>query len=97
MKDIECPYCEKWFDICNDDGHGCDPLETYEDQCPHCEKKFTFTVEWSPTYEAEKADCLNGGEHEWKRTNAIPAEYREMRCSGCKECRPCTPEEAAAP
>lgn len=55
----ECPYCEKYVPISNDDGFGSDEDVTYEQTCNHCEKQFTFTVSWSPYYSTEKAPHLN--------------------------------------
>lgn len=96
MKDIECPYCEKWFNISNDDGHGCDESKKYEQQCPNCEKNFVFTVSYTPNYSAEKAPCLNGGNHNWKRAFYLSLGRIFMRCSCCGEERNCNAEERAA-
>lgn len=60
-KDIECPYCEHEFDICNDDGYGCDPSKLYEEECPECEKKFYFRSEVRLEYEAQPS-CRETGE-----------------------------------
>ena len=93
MKDIECPYCGGEQDICNDDGHGCEEDETYEEECIHCGKTFVFTTYISFSYEAQKADCLNDGEHTYEPTWTIPREYTRMRCTQCDQERPCTKEE----
>ncbi len=86
MKDMTCPYCEHDFDVCNDDGHGCDPSTNYEQECPACEKTFVFNVEYNPVYTEWKADCLNGGKHQWKHR---PVEWigqldRHV-CSACSK------------
>jgi len=87
MMDIECPECGHEFDICNDDGHGCDPSDTYQEKCPKCNKYFVFTVDWSPTYYELKAPCLNGGKHEWEKIHGVPEIYFEnkYRCKYCEE------------
>jgi hypothetical protein len=71
--DIECPYCGEGMEICNDDGHGTDESETYEEECPHCEKSFSFTAYISFSYTARKADCLNGADHDWRKGACAPA------------------------
>lgn len=79
---LECPYCEEELDD-PDDCYKED--EVYEHSCRHCEQNFTFTLSYSVYYESEKADCLNGGEHDWKPINGSPAEYfvNKRRCSMC--------------
>lgn len=82
---LECPYCEKEIaevDDCND------PCMTYEHICHHCEKTFIFEVEYTKHYSASKADCLNGGEHDYKNTNSIPSSSSRMRCSMCGDEQP---------
>lgn len=63
MSDIECPYCGEDQDICHDDGQGYAEDTLHEQQCGDCEKNFVFTTSISFYYEADKADCLNGAEH----------------------------------
>ena len=62
--DVECPYCGAGQDICHDDGYGYEEDMLHEQQCPECEKYFTFTTTIIFYYTSQKADCLNGGEHE---------------------------------
>lgn len=85
MDDIECPYCNKSFDICNDDGHGTEDGTTYEEQCPHCEKYFVFTSSIMFHYSPEKAPCLNGEPHKYKKVVGFPEEaFKDLfRCEYC--------------
>lgn len=85
MSDINCPYCGAGQDICHDDGHGYEEGVTHQQQCGECDKYFTFTTSISYYYEAEKADCLNGAEHEWKPTHTYPKEFTKMRCTMCDD------------
>ena len=84
MKDIECPYCEHEFDICTDDGHGCEESFTYHEQCPACKKLFTFTTTLSFHYEADKADCLNGAKHKLSFVEQnFSGKRLNFRCKSC--------------
>ena len=80
MHDVTCPYCEHDLVLSHDDGAYYDENGREECQCPECEKycMVTSSVQWSHT--AEKADCLNGGEHIWKDTNK-----GKQRCTECDE------------
>lgn len=91
--DIECPYCEKEFDICHDDGFGYAEGVKHKIECPHCEKLFVFETSISFYYEAEKADCLNNGKHNYQLTHSYPKEFSKMRCSMCDNEREMTDEE----
>jgi transposase-like protein len=93
MSDIECPYCDHDIEINHDDGFGYDEGVTHQYQCPSCEKSFVFTTSISFYYDAEKADCLNDGEHEWKPTTTIPRLASRMCCSTCGDERRPTEEE----
>lgn len=60
---LHCPYCEEPID----DPDDCyEPRQDYKHECPHCGKSFVFQVEYSRDYSANKADCLNGGEHRYE-------------------------------
>ena len=83
MSDVNCPYCDKEIEICNDDGFGLDESKTHQYECPHCEKYFVFTASICVSYEAGKADCLNDGQHHYKMTRHYPIRYRRMRCTVC--------------
>lgn len=93
MRDIECPYCLAGQDICHDDGYGYGEDELYQQECSLCGKNFVYTTFISYSYDAKKADCLNGGEHKLKPTMTFPREYTRMRCTNCDYERPCTAEE----
>ena len=93
MSDINCPYCGEPQDINHDDGRGYSEDGFHEQQCNMCEKNFVFTTSISYHYEAEKADCLNDGEHNYKATTTILIEYTKMRCTMCDEQRTPTEKE----
>lgn len=92
-KDVECPYCGKEQDICHDDGYGYSEGEKHQQQCGYCNKTFVFETSISFYYDVEKADCLNGGEHDFKPTVTFPKEYTKMQCSMCDASRLLTDEE----
>lgn len=95
MQDIECPYCEQWQEINHDDGYGWEEDVVHQQDCS-CGKTFTFTTSISYYYEAEKAECLNGGDHDFKPTTTYPREESKMECSMCEERREPTEEEMGA-
>jgi len=83
--ELQCPYCWKLMR----DPEECYEQEiTYEHECPHCEKNFVFNVEYTRTYSAKPADCLNGAEHDYKKTATIPAEFAVLRCKMCGHEKP---------
>ena len=94
--DIECPYCGAGQDICHDDGYGYDEDRRHEQQCRSCDKTFVFTTSVSFSYEAEKADCLNGAAHKLEMSSTYPRQYSEMQCKDCDFRRKPTAEEFAA-
>lgn len=83
---IECPYCEAELDD-PDDCHKTD--ETYQHQCSNCDKYFVFTLDYTVNYYIDKADCLNGEQHDWQRINGWPKMLfaGKRRCSMCDEQR----------
>jgi len=85
VKDVECPYCGEWQEINHDDGYGYDESLIHEQQCRDCENSFAFTTYISFSYDAKKADCMNGEPHNFKPTCTAPKYYTKMRCSGCGE------------
>ena len=93
--DIECPYCEKEFDICHDDGFGYQEGVKHQVECPHCEKMFVFETSILFYYEPKKADCLNNGSHNYELSNTYPREFSVMRCSMCDKERELTDIERA--
>lgn len=86
-KDVECPYCEEWNGICHDDGFGYEEDVAHEMECEHCEKSFVFYTSIIRHYEARKADCLNGSEHnfrDWQRVSfSGPKRLWIRRCRDC--------------
>lgn len=91
--DVECPYCEKYNEINHDDGYGYQEDELYEQDCEHCDKRFTYTTYIIYGYHSYKADCLNGGKHDWNAQTCYPKEFTKMVCSMCDENREPTEEE----
>ncbi|HTJ53755.1 MAG TPA: hypothetical protein VL443_30075 [Cyclobacteriaceae bacterium] len=91
--DLECPYCEQELEINHDDCFGYQEGVKHQMECPHCEKKFVFKTSISFYYEPEKADCLNGINHDWQITRTSPKEFSQMCCSMCDEKRELTQEE----
>ena len=80
---IECPYCEKDVEPVDDCYESNIP---YEAECPHCHKTFIYYVEYWPSYTANIAPCLNGGEHDLQPINGYPKEFFEnkLRCKYCQ-------------
>jgi hypothetical protein len=76
--DVQCPYCEECFDVdYSEYGEG----EVFEYECPHCNKMVFITLSFWPSFDIEKADCLNGGEHKWyKIMSSFYGEYEECNC-----------------
>lgn len=93
MKDITCPYCECEQDVNHDDGQGYQEEVTHQMECESCNKTFVFTTSISFYYEPNKADCLNGGTHDYNLIKTIPKEFSKMRCSMCDDKRELTEEE----
>ena len=88
MEDVKCPYCEKYVEINHDDGYGCTEGEVFQQECSYCGKNFTYTIFICFSYNAEKADCLNGGKHTYKPANRYPLVCLgnvEVECSQCSE------------
>lgn len=83
MSDVECPYCGAWEEINHDDGYGYGEDEVYQQNCGSCDKNFAFQTSISFDYDATKADCLNGGEHEFKASATLPRKYTRMYCTAC--------------
>jgi endogenous inhibitor of DNA gyrase (YacG/DUF329 family) len=91
--DVECPYCEKELEIIHDDGYGYQEGVKHHQECPHCGKSFVFETIISVDYEVEKADCLNGGNHNYELTTTSPKEFSKMECSMCGDARDLTDAE----
>jgi len=80
---IECPYCEK--DVIP--GEGYDQEVLYEQECSYCGMTFTYFIQYEPSYTSQKAPCLNGGDHDFKKIIGCPEEYfkDKYRCSYCEQ------------
>lgn len=63
--EVTCPYCKEEFDVDTDEGYHYKDGESQEDTCPYCEKKLMIYSSCSWYREAQAADCLNTGEHQW--------------------------------
>lgn len=93
MGDLECPYCEHEQDINHDDGFGYAEGVKHQMDCYKCGKTFVFETSISFYYEPEKADCLNGSEHEYRLNSAFPNCFSTMQCSACGDIRNLTDDE----
>lgn len=93
MHDVECPYCKAEQDIDHDDGQGYAEGIKHKQTCPECENTFVFQTIISFSYEVNKAECLNGGEHQYKPSNTYPKQYTRMYCNLCDRERNPTDEE----
>ena len=93
MSDIYCPYCDAAQEINHDDGYGYEECVSHEQCCGECDKNFTYTTSITYYYEAEKADCLNDGNHVFKARATWPVECTEMKCTTCEQTRRPTEEE----
>lgn len=85
--DVECPYCGKGQEINHDDGMGYEENEAHMQECEYCEKVFVFHTSILFYYEAIKAPCANGGEHDWRKITGYPEEHfvGKQRCQVCEE------------
>ena len=81
--DVECPYCRAEQEIDHDDGYGYQEDVTYEQQCCNCDKYFAYTTAIIYHYESNKADCLNGGEHQLKKCRSYPEFMSKNYCVDC--------------
>lgn len=93
MKDIECPYCGKEFNIdWGDYGKEITNEDYFTVFCPHCDKMVLVKPTVSVSFEAEECKC-QGENHEWKPTASYPTCFTRMACIHCHEERNPTPEE----
>lgn len=84
MSYLECPYCEKELKD-PDDCHETDRV--YEYECNHCEKGFVFRLDYTVNYYEEKAPCLNGGPHNFRKCEGFPIECfkDKWQCRNCEK------------
>jgi len=87
-RDTECPYCGEDVEINHDDGYGYSEDETHQQECGACGKTFTYTTMIHFGYSTRKADCLNGGEHDYRMTATYPPEFARLRCKMCDDEKP---------
>jgi len=81
---IECPYCGEQVDL---DGLWQDeePNQDFEVECEHCNKIIMVEFEF-PHFTAKKADCKNGGEHNWTEvSSSYFGKYQECFCGATKD------------
>ncbi len=71
-EEIICPYCEHAYDLNHDDGAFYTDGGSEKEECPQCEKSFLVESSVSWSFDAVIAECLNDGNHKWKK------EYNEM-------------------
>lgn len=78
---VECPYCEEYIDMYGEDWQEYEQNEDFEVTCPHCDKVVFVSFEMDPTFTSNKADCKNGGEHDWKKQySSYYGEYERCIC-----------------
>ena len=68
----------------------------HQHECGECGKMFIFATAILYRYTPEKADCLNGGEHNWEPTFTYPIEHTKGYCTHCWLERKATPDDMAA-
>lgn len=88
MSDLYCPYCDAGLEVCHDDGFGYEEDVVHEMCCKECNNNFVFQTHVTFTYFPDKADCLNGSDHnygEWRRlwTSDNGKLIESRRCKDC--------------
>jgi hypothetical protein len=85
MKDVECPYCNKWQDPPEESS---EPDELHECECGNCGKYFGFYVQYFPSYSSHQIPCYNGEPHDWRNRpclSEISLLYDYYKCHHCEE------------
>ena len=86
-KDVQCPYCHEWNEICHDGGYGYTEDDTFNQECRSCGKSFAFSTSIVFYYEVYKAPCLNEEEGEhffYPYSRWTGSEYEQHQiCSLC--------------
>jgi hypothetical protein len=92
MDEVECPYCDKSFEVQHDDGQHYSDGESESDYCPHCDKQVMIYSSCSWYHEASKADCLNDiSDHNWSEwskhhpTDDFTKWFATRYCQDCNE------------
>lgn len=93
MDDLECPYCGEWCNVDDNEGPYFEQDIIHEMECHNCQKVFIFYTSISFSYSAQKADCLNDGNHDDKYTHTHPKECTRMMCKICGRKREMTEDE----
>lgn len=90
--DTECPYCGADVKINHDDGYGYEEGKTHSQTCRACDKTFAYITSISFYYDAYKADCMNGGNHNYKEVKQYgwPGPRTILRCTDCDNEEPLT-------
>lgn len=88
MRDAKCPYCGDEVEINHDDNYGYEESRIYQQKCDSCGKTFTYSTAIYFTYTTYKADCLNGAEHDYKKTTTHPPEFARLLCKQCGDEKP---------
>ena len=91
--DLNCPYCNAELEVNHDDGFGYEENVCHEMECEYCNKMFVFQTSIYYSYNAQTADCLNDGRHNFKPTVTAPKEFTKMQCSMCDKERELTEVE----
>lgn len=83
MEFIDCPHC------CNTEEYDWLGEERLELECPQCSKIFSVTIQHEVVFYSSEAECLNGGEHDWKCIYGSSNEYfkKEQHCVMCGRTR----------
>lgn len=84
MSYTDCPYCGKEIEIDNSENEDCESDVIHQQECD-CGKTFTYTTYIHFCHTSERADCLNGGVHNFKKTHTFPPECARIECTICGE------------
>ena len=85
MYEVECPYCDKTFNV-DLEGSQYEDDNISECECKFCDKNFVFTTSIMITLNSSKADCLNGSEHYFKPAHICPVHSSTVRTFMCNNC-----------
>ncbi len=85
MNELTCPYCGCIHDTAEVLAMETPAGQSTEFTCASCKKRFMFIVEYVPSFDAWKADCLNGSEHE---LDTIPG-HKEYSIPDVEYCGMC--------
>lgn len=84
MNDVECPECGHEHDIKIDGWSDVQEDNIYDNTCPSCNKIYCYSFSVVRNYEAHKADCQNGSDHDWKPMKIYPLHWPDARY--CRDC-----------